>query len=207
MTSPTMRTPRLGVSYSEAIATAYSTAPEEEIIFDTLEFQHPSFADDGGGSGGGGDGGDSGGPGGDDPGRFLSTVRVVNDHVDLVAGLEGTGEMVTFTACYFKFTRPEESASSSMPEVQIQVDNIANILIPRLKGAIQSRVPIKMIWRPYLQSDLSGPHMLPVLTLTLRSIKTNMNSMTATAGFTDLSNRRFPANEYTSRLFPGLVVR
>jgi hypothetical protein len=31
--------------------------------------------------------------------------------------------------------------------------------------------------------------------------------MTARAGFTDLTNRRFPASEYTSAKFPGLTVR
>src|SRR4051812_32366793 len=111
MTSPTMRPPKLGVSYSEAVARAYATAPEEEIIFETLEFQHPSFESD---------------------------VRVVNDHSNLTAGLEGTGEMVEFTACFFQFTRPEEGISSSMPEVGIRVDNVAKILLPYIKLALQS---------------------------------------------------------------------
>lgn len=185
MTSPTMRPPRLGVSYSEAYAAAMAVAPEDEIIFDTLEFNHPSFTDD------------QGNP---------ITVYVVNDHNDLVATLE-TSVTVTFKACYFKFSRPPENTASSLPEVGIQVDNVAKLLIPYMQQAVQSRVPITMVWRPYLQSDLSGPHMLPVLSLTLRSVSTDMNSMTATAGFTDLANRRFPGNEYTSRLFPGLTAR
>lgn len=180
MTTPSMRTPRLGVSYSEAMAAAYAVAPEDEIILETLQFDHPSFA---------------------------QPVRVVNDHQFLTAGLEDDGGMVEFVPCFFKFTRPEESSSSSMPEVNIQVDNVAKILIPFIEQVVQSRIAMSMTWRPYLMSDLSGPHMLPVLTLTLRAIGTDMNSVTATAGFTDLANRKFPGNEYSSRLFPGLTAR
>lgn len=186
MTSPSMRTPKLGVSYSDAIAAAYATAPEAEIIYDTLELQHPTFLDD------------DGNP---------APVRIVNDHADLIAGLEITGEMVTFSACYFKFSRPTESAASALPEVALQVDNVAKAILPYLKRAVSSLVPITVIWRPYLDSDLSGPHMLPVLTLSLRSLLTDMNSIQAKAGFSDLSNRRFPGNEYLSKNFPGLTVR
>jgi len=180
MTSPSMRTPKLGVSYSVALAAAYATAPEQEIIFDTLEFQHPTF---------------------DAP------VRVVNDHNDLIAGLENTGALVIFTACYFSFSRPAEDASSSLPEVAIRVDNVAKIILPSIQNAVSSLVPITMIWRPYLASDLSGPHMLPVLSLTLRNVSSDMNSLQAKAGFSNLSNRRFPGNEYLSKNFPGLSVR
>lgn len=186
MTTPSMRPPRLGVSYSQAAAAAYATAPEAEIIFDTLEFQHPTFTDD--------------------TGTPIS-IRVVNDHADLVAGLETTGTMVTFTACYFKFSRPDETGDSSMPEVSLQVDNVARAILPHLRKAVSSLVPITMIWRPYLASDLSGPHMLPVLALTLRNVTSDMNSIQAKAGFSDLSNRRFPGNEYLSKYFPGLAVR
>jgi uncharacterized protein DUF1833 len=181
-----MRPPRLGVQYSEAIAAAMAVAPEDEIILETLEFNHPAFVDDLG---------------------HVVPVRVVNDHVDLQAYLESGGGLATFKACYFKFARPEESTDSSMPEVAIQVDNVAKILIPYLKVAVKSRVPITMIWRPYLLSDLSGPHMLPVLTLQLRNVNCDMNSVSATAGFVDLANRRFPGNEYSSKLFPGLTAR
>jgi hypothetical protein len=185
MTTPSMRPPRLGVSYSQAYAAAMAVAPEEEVILETLELNHPSFVDDDGNS---------------------ISVRVVNDHQDLTATLE-TGSTVLFKACYFKFTRPAEDATTSMPEVGIQVDNVARLLIPHIQKAVQSRAPITMVWRPYLASDLSGPHMLPVLTLTLRTISATMSSITATAGFTDLANRRFPGNEYQSRLFAGLTAR
>lgn len=185
MTSPSMRSPRLGVSYSEAITSAYAIAPEDEVILDTLELQHPTFLDD---------------EGNPDP------QRVVNDHTALTAILE-TGDTVTFAPCYFKFTRPTEDGSTSLPEVDIVIDNVAKILLPYIQKAVSSISPVTLIWRPYLASDLTGPHMLPVLKLTLRGIGTDLNTITAKAGFTNLSNRRYPGNEYQSNKFPGLTVR
>lgn len=191
MTGPTMRPPKRGVSYSEALAAAYASAPEDEVVLDTLEFIHPTFLDL------------SGNPTG---------IRVVNDNEELQAYLEADaplnpGALATFSPVYFQFTRPPETDSGSLPEIQLRVDNVSRLLIPYLDTAVQSRVPITMIWRPYLASDLSGPHMSPVLSLTLRSISGDMNSMTARAGFTDLANRRFPWPEYTSKNFPGLSAR
>lgn len=185
-----MRPPRRGVTYSEALAAAYATAPEDEVVLDTIELIHPAFVD-------------ADGP---------VAVRVVNDHSPLVATLEADaplnpGETVEFASCYFQFTRPPESESASLPEVEVRVDNVSRVLIPYLDLAKTSRVPITLIWRPYLTSDLTGPHMNPPLTLTLRNVGGDMNSLTARAGFTDLANRRFPSMDYTPRTFPGLVVR
>lgn len=186
-----MRPPRLGVSYSEALAAAYAVAPEKEVVLDTIELIHPLFLDEHGAQ---------------------ISVRVVNDHNDLAAYLEATaplnaGQQVTFKACYFRFVRPSETDSGSLPEVEIQVDNVTRYLTPYIEIALTSRVPITLIWRPYLISDLSGPHMSPVLQLSLRSVSADMNMMKGRAGFTDLANRRYPGSEYTSKKFPGLTVR
>lgn len=187
---PVMRPPRKGVTYSEALAAAYASAPEDEIVFDTIELLHPSFMDAG----------------------VNVSVRAVNDHTPLLATLEATAPMnpgveVEFKPIGFRFVRPPETESANLPEVELQVDNVSRILVPYLDQAKESRVPITLIWRPYLLSDLSGPHMDPPLQLTLRSIGGDMSTMTARAGFTDLANRRFPASEYTAKKFPGLVAR
>lgn len=187
---PDYRTARKGITYSEALAAAYASAPEDEVVLDTLEFRHPSFLD----------------------GGVPFGIRVVNDHSDLAATLEAdaplnAGEEVTFYGVYFIFTRPGESDSGSTPEVEITVDNVARHLMQYLDAAKESRVPIQVTWRPYIASDLTAPHMNPPLTLTLRSISCSMSVVTARAGFGDLTNRRFPAIEYTSEKFPGLSAR
>lgn len=186
-----MRPPRRGVSYSAALAQAYATAPEDEIVLDTLELLHPTFVDD------------EGNP---------IPVRVVNDHDDLVCTLEDTaplnpGEEVTFKAGRFVFQRPPETESAALPEVQVKVDNVSKYLTPFLDKAKESLDPITLIWRPYCTSDLGGPHMNPPMMLSLRGVSVTMTSVQGRAGFADIGNRRFPAIEYVGRNFPGLVVR
>lgn len=186
-----MRPPRKGVSYSQAIAEAYASAPDDEVVLDTLEFRHPSFLDS------------DGSP---------VAVRVVNDSHVLSARLEASaplnaGQEVEFQPVAFAFRRPSESDSGRPPEVEIRVDNVSKILIPYLDLAVQTSDLITVTWRPYLESDLTGPHMDPVLTLTVFKITADMNSVTATAGFQTLVNRRFPAAEYVAKKFPGLVAR
>lgn len=186
-----MRPPRRGVSYSEALAAAYASAPETDLAFDTLEFIHPAFLD--------GNGQPTG-------------VRVVNAHHTLTARLESTaprnaGEYVDFSPVRFSFRRPAENESGAAPEVEVTVDNVAKLLIPYLDRVKESRELIKLIWRPYMLSDLTGPHMNPPLQLTMTTVTGGMTSVTGRAGFSDLTNRRFPAREYTARLFPGLTAR
>jgi hypothetical protein len=189
---PIFSTPNLGLSYSEAIAEAYASAPEDSIILHTLEFRHPLFID---------------------PVTLDEIgIRVVNDHEFLLATLEDGAilnpeEEVRFEPVKFEFTRPSESDSSASPEIEISVSNVSRILIPYLDLAKESRIPIEVTYRPYMASDLSAPHMKPVLNLTLRNVNCSMSDVTATAGFGDLTNRKFPNKDYTSLKFPGLTAR
>jgi hypothetical protein len=189
---PIFLSPNLGLTYSEAIAEAYASAPEDTIILHTLEFRHPTFID---------------------PDTLNEIgLRVVNDHEFLLATLESTAPLnpsqeVRFEPVRFEFTRPPESDAAATPEVEITVSNVSRILIPSLDTAKDSRIPIEVTYRPYLSTDLTGPHMRPVLTLTLRNVSCSMTDISATAGFGDLSNRKFPKTDYTNLKFPGLAAR
>ena len=186
-----MMPPRQGVSHSEAIAAAYASAPEEDILLDTLEFLHPDVKDE--------DGNPTG-------------IRVVNDHVHLMATLEAdapvnAGEEVKFLRAYFKVKRPAENDSGNPADLDIQIDNVAKILTPFISKTKESRIPITVIWRPYLLSDTSGPHILPVLTRTITQVSADLSSVTAKAGMVNYTNKRFPASDYTAKKFPGLTAR
>ncbi len=188
---PTFLTPKRGLSYSQAIAEAYASAPESSVILDTLEFRHPLFIDETG---------------------AVVAVRVVNDHTVLRAALEADapadpGRFVDFQPVRFSLRRPTESDSAQMPEIEITVSNVARILIPYLDMAKESRAPISVTYRPYLESDLTAPHMQPPLTVTLRSVTVDTTNVTMRAGFGDMNNRRFPKMDYTSAKFPGLTAR
>lgn len=188
---PVMLPPRQGVSYSEAIAAAYASAPEEDILLDTLEFIFPNVVNE------------DGNPDG---------VRVVNNHTDLFATLEADaplrpGEEVRFQRAGFDIRRPKESDSGTPADLDIKVDNVGKILAPYIVRAKETREPVVVIWRPYLLADLSGPHMLPVLTRVITTISADLSSVTAKATMVNYTNKRFPTSDYTSKKFPGLTAR
>lgn len=187
---PVYRTPKLGFSYSQAIAQAYASAPEETVILDTLELRHPGFIQDG----------------------VNIALRVVNDHDSLTACLEAAapmngGEYVLFSPVRFGFKRPAENDSGATQEVEISIGNVSRVLVPYLDMAKESREPIEVTYRPFVSTDLTGPHMNPPLTLLIRSISVDSLAVTARAGFGDLVNRRFPRVDYTAKRFPGLNAR
>lgn len=170
------------LTLEQALAEAYASAPNEEIIYDTLEFRHPDWA---------------------------APIRVVRDRANLVATLEAAApldpsEAVTFTGYSFDMARPELNPES-VPEVTITIDNVSLEIEDALNLAIQSIDTIQVTYRPYLSSNLGQPAMDPPLTLTLQEVAAGPMRITAKARLGDYANKKFPAQDYTARRFPGLA--
>lgn len=167
---------------SQAIQEAYASAPAGVVIFHTLEINHPAFS---------------------------APIRVVRDYVDLVATLESSapsnaGQSVTFTAFNFEITKPEVSASA-VPQVSIRIDNVDRSIVANIEAAVGTTELLSCIYREYVSTDLAAPANDPPLHLTIMSITADVFSVSATAGFPDLVNRRFPTLEYSAQTFPGLA--
>lgn len=188
---PTMRPPRRGVSFSEAITRAYASAPVAEVLIETLEFRHPVIVD--------ADGNPTG-------------ARIVNAHESITATLEDSaplnpGEAVVFEACGFSLKKQSETDAGKMAQLTIVVGNVNHLLMPYLEASKASRTPVEVTYRPYTASDLSGPHWDPPITLVCTNFTADLRTCTITAGFSKLTNRRFPAVEYTAKNSPGLTAR
>lgn len=162
---------------SQALREAYAAAPVSVVVFHTLELNHPAF---------------------DQP------IYVVNDRTDLLAKLE-TGEDVTFLRFAFRLVRPEVSPTG-VPQMTVEIDNVSRDILANVQLAMQSTALITLTYRQYLSNDLSGPQNDPPMTMVLSNIRADVFKVTATAGFGDLNNKRFPTEEYTAERFPGLVV-
>lgn len=162
---------------SQALREAYAAAPADVVIYHTLELDHPGFP---------------------------SPIYVVNDFTDLNAQLEDASP-VTFVRFAFRLTRPEVSPNG-VPQVTVEIDNVSREILAHVQLAMQSTELITMTYRQYLSTDLTGPQNDPPLRMTLSNIKADVFKVTATAGFGDLNNKRFPPQEYTAERFPGLVV-
>ncbi|MGY3609460.1 MULTISPECIES: DUF1833 family protein [unclassified Bradyrhizobium] len=66
------------------------------------------------------------------------------------------GETVTFIACPFESTWPEQRGGQ-VPSATIKVDNVNRMLTPKIRAAVSARQYIQVIYRQYLNSDLTEP--------------------------------------------------
>ena len=166
-----------------ALQEAYAAAPDNVVLLHTLEIRHPSFA---------------------------APIRVVRDHEDLVAKLEATAPLnpnqnVTFTRFVFDFELPEVGDRPN-PEIVIKIDNVDRSIVQNIELAMSNPQVIEITYRPYLSTDLTAPQMNPPLTMQVKSIEADVFSVTARCGFQDFANKKFPADEYTIKRFPGLAL-
>lgn len=168
---------------SDAIKEAYASAPTDTVIYHTLELWHPAFT---------------------------LPIRVVRDYSNIDAMIEATaardpGDVVAFTAYAFDIVPPDVSADA-LPQCTIEIDNVSREILAQIDAAILQNMPIKVIYRAYLSDALlDGPENDPPLELTISRITATPLRISATAGFTNLLEQRFPSLDYELETFPGLL--
>lgn len=175
-----------GDRLQQAIKEAYASAPGG-IIIHTLEFRHPNFVDDF---------------------NVPTAIRVVLGHQNLTAKLEDTapldaGAYVTFVPINFDLDLPNIE-NIAMPEMGIQIDNVSRDIEDNLRIAAASPYPTSVTYRPYLDTDLTGPQSNPPLTLQLTSAEADDFKVTARASFGNAANMLVPRETYTTTRFPGM---
>lgn len=168
---------------SQALKEAYASAPADVVIYHTLELRHPAFT---------------------------APIRVVRDWEPLTATLEATAPAdpstaVTFAAFAFEFTKPEVSPGG-VPQITIEIDNVDRSIVANIELAMQTTDLVQVTYREFLSTDLSAPQNDPPLSMTIMTVSATVFKVTATAGFPDLMNRRFPTVEYDAQTYPGLVA-
>lgn len=167
---------------SQALKEAYASAPSGQIIYITLELRHSLLTE---------------------------PIRVVCDKTDLEAYLEpdaplNPGEEVFFRRYAFDLQRPEVSPSG-IPTAQLTIDNVSREITAAIETVLSSSEPIKATFREYLSTDLSGPQNDPPMHMDVLEIKADVFRVTATIGFQNLMNKKFPTVSYTSDVFPSLA--
>jgi hypothetical protein len=172
------------MTISAALKEAYASCPSTVAELSTIEIYHPTWA---------------------------SPVRLVRDRVDLTATLESSAPndpstAVLFTAFPFEFTLPRRGEGRQ--ELQLTVENASRLLMDLLESLdLSVDQPVRVIYRPYLSTDLSAPHLNPPLKLVVRSITADVAKVTLACGYADFANRRFPRRIYRVEEFPGLESR
>lgn len=168
---------------SQALKEAYASASVFGVTYSTIELWHPAFT---------------------------VPIRVVRDFVDLTATLEASaprnaGEAVTFIAFRFDFKKPELS-SEGLPQVTLIMDNVDRSIVANVELALGSTDLVTVIYREFISADLSAPQNDPPLQMTLTNVVADVFKVTATAGFANLANKRFPTLEYDPEVFRGLAT-
>lgn len=166
---------------SQALKEAYAAGGQEPVLL-TLELRH-SLLD--------------------------APIRVVLDHADLTAYLEADapenpGEEVTFVSFPFDFTWPEVSPSG-IPTSTLVIDNVDRAITAALELTNTSNERIQCTSREYLPSDLSGPQNDPPFTSEIQDVNVDVFQAKATLGQPNYKNKKFPTQEYTTEVFPGLA--
>lgn len=169
---------------NEALLEAYASCPPSARVYFTLEIWQSSFA------------------------QAARVVANVGD--DMSFGLESdaprdAGSTVTFTACPFTATYPEQREGQP-PSTQIKIDNVNRELVPQIRAALGTRQYIQILYREYLGSDLTEPAYGPV-EFQLSNVQMVGASLTGTAVVKNLQNKRFPRlnKNYDYIQFPSLL--
>lgn len=176
------------VDFTEAAREAYAVAPTNVVMLETLELRHSAFRDD------------DGNP---------TALRVVADNQDLVATLEADapmnpGQAVTFTRFAFEVDEPAVE-SSGAAELVIRICNVSREISRNCARAKETTEKVSLTHRLYLSTETSAPQRRP-MTLTVSSVSIAGPHVEIRASFPNLSNKRFPAEAYTGRRFPGLLL-
>ena len=112
---------------------------------------------------------------------------------------------MAFTAYAFNVIPPDLSATS-LPQCSIEIDNISREIMAQVDLAILQTDKITVIYRQYLSNALSeGPQNDPPLEMEIITMSANPLRLSATAGFTNLLDKRFPALDYSLEIFAGLL--
>lgn len=166
--------------FDEAIKEAYASNEDNKIILNTIEIY---------------------------PSSLSPPARLVLDYADFVATLESTAPVdpssqVTFYKSQFKFSLPE--SSDRLPMMELSIDNVSQIIGQDIETAIDNMEVIPIIYRQFIESDVSPePHYI-LKNMTLKNINVG-NSVTGSLYFADYTNRQFPNDFFTAERFPGLV--
>lgn len=177
-----------GITLSEALAEAAAIAPIERAILETFELRHISLE---------------------------VPVRVVNDFTSIFATLESdapanASQTVEFIAAAVKVNKAEESDAAAAPEITLQIDNVSGVYSEALRIARNSNFPNRswdLTYRLYASDDLSGPALLPVLSLYVLSVDLTAKTALLHCKYADIVNIGVPRLPFRIDQYPGLDPR
>jgi len=163
------------ITYQDAIKEAFALAPADQVILDTLEIRQ---------------------------GTVQEPVYLVRSSREIYAKTEDA-QFHLFIPVGFQITLPAEN-TEGFRSLNITIDNVGKSVLNFINTSKSHRVPVEVVYRPYLNTDLSTPQMNPPLVFYLKDIQVTPQQIVGKATFMELVNRKFPSELYTRLRFPFL---
>lgn len=162
-------------SLTDAIKEAFTLAPIQRVIIHTLEIRQTGVQ---------------------------NTIYISRTRRSVVARDED-GEWHTFEPAGFQFSLPP-SDEEGFQSLNIAIDNIGRQVSDFIEAARSEPIPVEVVYRPYLSTDLATPQMSPPIVLYLKDVSVNAMQVTGRATFADIVNKKFPLELYNRSRFPAL---
>ena len=167
------------MSLTAAIEQAYASLPGGQRFIETVEFNSDVFV--------------SGNP------RFANNIET--DTISLPPSLGGGA--VDFTYVPFDFTLPENTADGP-GRPKLRVNDPTGALTPYLKLASESFIPVELIYRVYVTTDLTQPGDVYDKIFVLSVTQNSDGTVEADIAFREVSQQAFPRSTYDQDRYPSL---
>ncbi|WP_454917298.1 DUF1833 family protein [Xanthobacter sediminis] len=125
----------MATPWTDAFAEAEASVVVDALVWETLEFQHPAFLEDGVAI----------------PLRFVLDVEPRTFGIEDGAVFDGGGT-APFLPLAFEADMPNFS-EQQIPQCKVRIDNVARDLMPYLEEAVKVRADLKVIYRQYHEDD------------------------------------------------------
>lgn len=163
------------MTISQQLKEIYASAPTAQYV-ETLEFSHS---------------------------RFGQTFYLTNS-LDRWTFLLENGTPVEFLQAPFTLQLPAQDRSGHQ-DLTIVMSNVGRDMMDPLEAAIlNTREPIRCIYRVYLNQPGSYPQTNPPLRLSITDVQVDRDTLSAVATRSDVLNKGFPSVLYRYTNFPGL---
>lgn len=162
-------------SLQDAIKEAFALAPASVVILNTIEIRQQGVQDP----------------------IFLVQARRG------ITATDENGVDRVYEPVGFQFSLPP-SNEEGFQSLNVAIDNVGRRVTDFITTAMSVAEPIKVVYRPYLSTDLTQPQMDPPLILYLKDVRITAIQVTGRATFMDVVNKKFPSMLYTRDRFPSL---
>lgn len=162
------------MSQTDVIKEAYARA-RPDTVYETIELDHPSFAE---------------------------PLRIITGWDEGMILPIGGGQFGTFQACQVGVTLPGVDKDGPTP-AKITIDNVSDKIRPYLQDAILSSLPITLTYRAYASSDMTQPGDV-IGDLELWDVDLTATSAEGTLKYKELELQAFPLATYDTTYYPAL---